>query len=307
MCYYNGQKVTRAESIRLKSIEKAIRNYNFLNVGVHNGFNYAPCAILVPSVDGKDFDIVQAEWGYVPGFVKTRTEANIFRAKYTTLNFKSENLFVKEDGNRSMWADAAKNRRCLVLSTGIVESRHIPKIGKKGQELKETIKYPYQVSLKDQEYFYLPGLYNEWLDPETSEFVMTVAFGITDANHVMSQIHNSKKRMPSILTDELAWEWLMEKPSEERLSQIARTQIPSRLLDFCTVDRNYRTTLEANPFQYPELAAIDMNFMDTEELQFNHWPAGTEAAPHGEEEMAVVEETVRTYYPPGMKQGDLFS
>jgi putative SOS response-associated peptidase YedK len=142
MCYYNGQKINRVEFIRLKGIEKAMRNYNFLNVGVHNGFNYAPCAILVASEDGKDFDIVQAEWGYVPGFVKTRAEANIFRAKYTTLNFKSENLFVKEDGKRSMWADAAKNRRCLVLSTGIVESRHIPKIGKKGQELKEMIKYP---------------------------------------------------------------------------------------------------------------------------------------------------------------------
>jgi putative SOS response-associated peptidase YedK len=273
MCYYNGQRVTRAEYIRLKSIEKAIKNYNFLNVGIHNGFNYAPCAILIASEDGKDFDIVQAEWGYVPGFVKTRTEANIFRAKYTTLNFKSENLFVKEDGNKSMWADAAKNRRCLVISTGIVESRHIPKIGKKGQELKEMLKYPYQVSVKGEEYFFLPGLYNEWLDPETSQFVNTVAFGITDSNSVMSQIHNSKKRMPSILTEDLAWEWLMEKPSEERLSQIARTQIPSRLLEFCTVDRNYRTTLEATPLEYPELTAIDTSFVDTEDLQFNYWPA----------------------------------
>jgi putative SOS response-associated peptidase YedK len=273
MCYYNGQKVTRAEFIRLKSLEKAIKNYNFLNVGVHNGFNYAPCAILVQSEDGTDFDIVQAEWGYVPGFVKTRVEANIFRAKYTALNFRSENLFTKEDGKRSMWADAAKNRRCLVLSTGIVESRHIPKIGKKGQELKEMIKYPYQVGVKDQEYFYLPGLYNEWLDPEKGEFVNTVALGITDSNSVMSQIHNSKKRMPTILTEDLAWEWLMERPSEERLSQIARTQIPSRLLEFCTVDRNYRTALEATPLDYPELPAIDMSFIDTEELKFNHWPA----------------------------------
>ena len=271
MCYYNGQRVTRAEYIELKGLAKPVRNYPFLNVGVHNGFNYAPCAILVPSENNKDFDIVQAEWGYVPGFVKTRAEANIFRAKYTTLNFRSENLFVKEDGKRSMWADAAKNRRCLVLSTGIVESRHIPKIGKKGQELKEMIKYPYQVSLKEQEYFYLPGLYNEWLDPETGQFVNTVAFGITDSNSVISQIHNSKKRMPSILTEDLAWEWLMEKPSAERLSQIARTQIPSNLLEFCTVDRNYRTTLEATPLEYPELAAIDTTFVDTEELQFNHW------------------------------------
>jgi len=307
MCYYNGQKVTRAEFIRLKAIEKSIRKYNFLNVGVHNGFNYSPCAILVQSEDGKDFDIVQAEWGYVPGFIKTRAEANIFRAKYTTLNFKSENLFVKEDGKRSMWADAAKNRRCLVLSTGIVESRHIPKIGKKGQELKETIKYPYQVGVKDHEYFYLPGLYNEWLDPETSQFVMTVAFGITDSNHVMSQIHNSKKRMPSILTEDLAWEWLMEKPTDERLSQIARTQIPSRLLEFCTVDRDYRTTLEATPLDYPELAPIDLKYVDTEELPFNHWPADMEPVLHEKEAGIMVEETVRTYYPPGMKtQGNLF-
>ncbi|CAM3799894.1 SOS response-associated peptidase [Mucilaginibacter galii] len=308
MCYYNGQKVTRAESIRLKGIEKAIKRYNFLNVGVHNGFNYAPCAILIPSANGKDFDIVQAEWGYVPGFVKTRTEANIFRAKYTTLNFKSENLFVKENGDRSMWADAAKNRRCLVLSTGIVESRHVPKIGKKGQELKEMIKYPYQISLKGQEYFYLPGLYNEWLDPETSQFVITVAFGITDSNQVMSQIHNSKKRMPAILTDELAWEWLMEKPSEERLSQIARTQIPSRLLDFCTVDRNYRTTLEATPLDYPELAPIDTAFIDTEELKFNHWPMELEQLSDQKEEMVLAGETIPAYYPPRInKQGDLFS
>ncbi|WCT14390.1 hypothetical protein [Mucilaginibacter jinjuensis] len=41
---------------------------------------------------------------------------------------------MKEDGTRSMWADAAKNRRCLVLSTGIVESRHVPKIGKKASK-----------------------------------------------------------------------------------------------------------------------------------------------------------------------------
>jgi len=310
MCYYNGQKITRAESIRLKGIEKAIRKYNFLNVGVHNGFNYAPCAILVPSADGKDFDIVQAEWGYVPGFVKTRTEANIFRAKYTTLNFKSENLFVKEDGKRSMWADAAKNRRCLVLSTGIVESRHIPKIGKKGQPLKEMIKYPYYVTVKGQEYFYMPGLYNEWLDPETSEFVNTEAIGITEANSLMRQIHNSKLRMPTILTEDLAYEWLLGKPGEVRLSEIARTQIPSRLLDFCTIDPAYRTGGEAVPRAFPELAALDMTYLDTaEELKFNHWPAGSETLADEKDELVLADAgSTRTRQPSTQHlQGDLFS
>lgn len=298
MCYYNGQKVTRAEFIKLKSLAKAVSRYNFLNVGVHNGFNYAACAILIPTEDGKDFNIVQAEWGYVPGFIKTRAEANIFRAKYTTLNFKSENLFVKEDGKRSMWADAAKNRRCLVLSTGIVESRHIPKIGKKGQELKETIKYPYNVHVKDQDYFFMPGLYNEWLDPETTQFVNTVAIGITRANELMKQIHNTKLRMPTILTEDLAWEWLMEKPSEERLQQIARTQIPSRLMEYCTIDPDYRKTLEATPKDFPDLAALDTTYLYREELDFDHWPAPA-FEPEPQAEKAVIGEQTVIYGRPG--------
>ena len=292
MCYYNGQKVTRAEFIKLKSLEKAVSKYNFLNVGVHNGFNYAPCAILVQTEDGKDFDIVQAEWGYVPGFIKTRAEANIFRAKYTTLNFKSENLFVKEDGKRSMWADAARNRRCLVLSTGIVESRHIPKIGKKGQELKETIKYPYHVQVKDQAYFYMPGLYNEWLDPETTQFVNTVAIGITQANDLMKQVHNTKLRMPAILTEDLAWEWLMDKPGEERLQVIARTQIPSRLLEYCTIDPDYRKALEATPRDFDELPALNTSYLYREELEFDHWPAPTFEPEPVEEHAVIGEQTV---------------
>jgi putative SOS response-associated peptidase YedK len=292
MCYYNGQKVTHAEFIKLKALEKAVSKYNFLNVGVHNGFNYAPCAILVQTEDGKDFDIVQAEWGYVPGYIKTRAEANIFRAKYTTLNFKSENLFVKEDGKPSMWASAAKNRRCLVLSTGIVESRHIPKIGKKGQELKETIKYPYHVQVKGQEYFFMPGLYNEWLDPETAQFVNTVAIGITKANDLMKQIHNTKLRMPTILTEDLAWEWLMEKPGEERLQLIARTQIPSRLLEYCTIDPDYRKALEATPRDFDELPALNTSYLYQEELEFDHWPAPAFEPEPSEEQGGMSEQTV---------------
>lgn len=99
----------------------------------------------------------------------------------------------------------------------------------------------------------------------------------------------------------------MEQPGEERLSQIARTQIPSSLLNFCTIDRNYRTTLEATPFHYPELAPIDTRYIHKEELQFNHWPADPSIGEQEDEEMVVAEQTVRAYYPRGLEQGDLFS
>jgi putative SOS response-associated peptidase YedK len=272
MCYYNGQKVTRAEFIELKRLEKAVKNYDFLDVGIHNGFTYPPCAIAIATDDHRDFELVQAQWGYIPGKM-SETAALEFRRKLTTLNFKGENLWKSEKGSWSMWSEPARKRRCLVLSTGIVESRHIPKMGKKGQELKETIKYPYQVGLKDKEYFWLPGLYSDWFNTDTQKVVKTFAIGITMANELMKQIHNSKLRMPAILTDDLAWEWLMENPTNDRLTEIAMTQIPSKLLESCTIDREYRTSREAVPTEYAELPAIDMTFVDTEKLEFDHWAA----------------------------------
>jgi putative SOS response-associated peptidase YedK len=268
MCYYNGQRISRSEFIRLLKLTKATKDYDFLNVGVHNGFGYKPCAVLVANEDQTDFEIVQMEWGYVPGYITNRDEANKFRRMYTTLNFKGENLFSNEQGKKSMWADAARNRRCLVLSTGIVESRHIPKIGAKGQVLKETEKFPYMVGIKEREYFWFPGLYNPWLDKETGELVNTFALGVTVANDLMKQIHNSKKRMPAILNDAQAWEWLMGNPTDERLQDLALTQVPSKAMEFCTIEKDYMRTQEATPREYAGLAPIDLTFLDTEELVY---------------------------------------
>ena len=38
MCYFNGQKVTHAEFIRLKTIEKAVVHYDFLHHDLVSGF-----------------------------------------------------------------------------------------------------------------------------------------------------------------------------------------------------------------------------------------------------------------------------
>lgn len=270
MCYYNGQKVTRTEFIRLKNLEKAVRNYNFLNVGVHNGFMFQPSAIAIANSDKTDFELTLGHWGYLPGAIKTHEEAQAFIRSYTTMNFKSENMLVNEKGNRSMWADAVeKGRTCLVLSTGMVENRHIPKIGKKGEPLKATDAFPYMVTMKDKEYWWLPGLYNQVLDKETGELVYTFAFATTKANALFRQIHNkdNKWRMPAIPSDDVAYEWLLENPSVERMQQIARTQVPSSEMEYCTITKEYLQRM-ANPTEYPNLAAIDMSYMDIEELLY---------------------------------------
>jgi putative SOS response-associated peptidase YedK len=271
MCYYNGQKITRAEFIRLKGIEKAIRNYNFLNVGVHNGFMFQPAAMAVANPGKTDFELVQGQWGYMPHNISSEEEAQQFLRRYTTMNFKSENMLQNDKGEKSMWADAVeKGRTCLVLSTGMVENRHLPKIGKNGKPLTTTEAFPYMVTIKGREYFWLAGLYNQVLNKITGELVYTFAFATTKANVLFRQIHNkdNKWRMPAVLNDDLAWEWMMTYPSKERLQRIAQTQVPSREMDYCTITKEYLQR-EANPTEYPNLAALDLSYMDAgEELLY---------------------------------------
>jgi putative SOS response-associated peptidase YedK len=105
------------------------------------------------------------------------------------------------------------------------------------------------------------------LDKETGELVYTFAFATTKANALMRQIHNkdNKWRMPAVLNDDLAWEWLMTSPTKERLQRIAQTQVPSKDMDYCTITKEYLSQRVANPTEYPNLAAIDMSYMDMEE------------------------------------------
>jgi len=272
MCYYNGQRVDKAEYIRLKNLEKAVSNYGFLDRQIQFGFQYSQCAVLVPVFnESEDFEIVQMEWGFLPSYVPNREEAAKFRTGYknaegkwiqgyTTLNAKAENLFVNEKGRKSIFADAARSRRCLVLSTGFFEWRHLPKLGKKGQTLKATEKYPYYISVKDQEYFFMAGIYEPWIDRETNERVNTVAILTTEANSLMAQIHNTKLRMPTILDNDLAHEWLFSDLNEERITEIAKTHIHSRDMEACSISKEFLKELEpTKPFSYEEVPALELN------------------------------------------------
>lgn len=167
-----------------------------------------------------------------------------------------------------MWANAVEaGRTCLVLSTGMVENRHINKIEKKGEPLKATEAFPYMVTMKDREYWWLPGLYNQVLDQETGELVYTFAFATTKANALFRQIHNkdNKWRMPAIPSDDVAYEWLLGNPSVQRMQEIARTQVMSKDMDFCTITKEYLTQRDANPTNYDTLPPIDLTYLNIAE------------------------------------------
>ena len=261
MCYYNGQKVTREEFIRLKMLEKAVKDYGYLDEALIDGFSDKPVAVLKPNADKTNFDIVQMEWGMIAPFVPNREEANIFKRKFTTLNAKAENLFTNEQGKRSMWASAIKKGRCLILSTGFFEWRHIHRThAKTGLPLKSADKYPYHINVINAPYFFMAGIYQDWTDRETGEVIETVALITTKANSVMAQVHNSKMRMPTILNDDLAYEWIMSDLSDERIMQIASTQLPSEEMVVHTISPQFKALVEpCEPFEYADLPPLEVS------------------------------------------------
>jgi putative SOS response-associated peptidase YedK len=267
MCYYNGVKVRRSEYIRLKALEKAIALYEFLAKPLHIGFEYGNVPVL-RRVEGEiDFDIVEMEWGFLPPRIKTREEAQKFRFGYTrsngqfqppitTLNAMGEELLLPF----KMYREAALGRRCLVLSSGFYEWRHVYPLNKRtGQPLKTPNKYPYHITVRDKPYFFIAGIWQPWKDESTGEYVETLSLITTSANGLMEQIHNSKKRMPSILNEDLAWEWLFGDLPEERIREIACYQFPANDMQACTIAKDFREALDPmQPFEYEDLPALDL-------------------------------------------------
>lgn len=237
MCYYNGIKVTRDEYIRLVNLEKEIKVLaELLAKPLVSGFEYTNYPILKPINGGSDFEIVQAHWEFIPSFCKTWADViEARKKKMMWLNAKSENLFINDKGQKSMWADAALKRRCLVLSSGFYEWRHYQPDGSK-----KEIAYPYYITLPNREYFYMEGIWQAWTDKETGETIDTFAIVTAKANSLMEQVHNKKKRMPTIVPDHLALEWIQEGLTQERILQLATYQYPAEQMTAYSILKDFR-------------------------------------------------------------------
>jgi putative SOS response-associated peptidase YedK len=107
----------------------------------------------------------------------------------------------------------------------------------------------------------MAGIWQPWKDLETGEYVESFSVVTTVANKLMEQVHNSKKRMPTILNDDLGYEWIFGNLSEERITEIAKTQYPANEMQACTIAKDFREALEpTKEFAYEDLAALELNF-----------------------------------------------
>jgi len=130
------------------------------------------------------------QWGLIPYWTKNATDAQSIRMK--TFNARAESLC-----ERSAYRDLVNKKHCLVPVSGFYEWQHT---GNK--------KIPWLIGVRDQQIFSIAGLYDHWTDKTTGETMSTFTILTTRANPMMENIHNTKKRMPVILSQEDEKEWL---------------------------------------------------------------------------------------------------
>ncbi|MEO6406240.1 MAG: SOS response-associated peptidase [Ferruginibacter sp.] len=213
-----------------------------------NGFDYGEALVILPK--GKDdIELRYMHWEFIPEWIRDAGSLTESRKKgIPLLNATAEKLLSSK-----MFKDAALKRRCLVPASHFYDWRHYKIPGEK----KETA-FPYCVKLKDTEYFYMAAIWQPWTDKETGEHLETFAIVTTEANNIMSRVHNKKHRMPVILTEEFAYEWIFADLSEERIHQIASFQYPSEEMDAYTIRKDFKITDDPlAAFEYEMLPSLN--------------------------------------------------
>src|ERR671938_575392 len=115
------------------------------------------------------------KWGLIPYWCKEKPKPPPINAKAETVN------------KLPMFRDAYARRRCIMPVDLFFEWKAI-----KGAKAKQ----PYAIGMKDGSAFGLAGLWENWRDPSTGEWVRTFAVLTTDVNELVADIHY---RMPVIL------------------------------------------------------------------------------------------------------------
>jgi len=175
-------------------IAEAERNLMVHWLEYERSFNVAPTerVPVVRWLDGAR-QALQMRWGLVPFFARG------VASNYGTINAAVENLQTKPSW-RGPWQRA---QRCLLVAAGFFEWHVLP----------DGSRHPYYITCADQPVFCLAGLWDRSVSADGTE-TLSCALITLPANALMSEIHNSKKRMPAILAVEDRDAWLSGSTEE---------------------------------------------------------------------------------------------
>lgn len=176
MCYHT---TTKGPALKIKEVFKLpmVDEQLFTPLYHANGFAH-PLLPVVANDEQKA--IFMFKWGLVPFWVKTPEDAA--KLANQTLNAKSETIFEKPS-----FKDSIVSRRCIIPVDGFFEWKH------EGKD-----KIPYFIHPKKHPFFLLAGIYSHWKNP-FGDIETTFSIITTEANELMAEIHNTKKRMPLMI------------------------------------------------------------------------------------------------------------
>lgn len=150
---------------------------------IFNGFLHLKAPVIANSQPNViDF----FSWGLIPHWAKDST------IQKNTLNARIETIAEKPSFKYSV------QNRCLILADAFFEWQWLDPKGKKKQK--------YKLTLPDESLFAFAGLWSQ----------KTFTILTTEANELMSEIHNSKKRMPLILASGTEKNWLSGQSMESQ-------------------------------------------------------------------------------------------
>lgn len=156
-----------------------------------NGFAHPKTPIIT---DEHPELIEHYNWGLIPHWAKDD------QIKKMTLNARIETLEDKPSFRGVI------TNRCLVIANGFYEWQW--------QDAKGKEKVKYEIGIGNRDLFAFAGLYSHWTDTHTGEIVDSYTIVTTEANPLMAEIHNHKKRMPIILHQEDEHNWLEGAPTK---------------------------------------------------------------------------------------------
>ena len=200
MCYYSSI------SVGFKIIEtrfgiKFIQSELYKPVYSASAFTFP----LMPAITNENpAEIVLLQWGLIPFWVKD--DATAIKIRQRTLNARSETIFAKP-----MFRHSILSKRCIALVDGFFEWRHI-----------NNKSYPYYIRLADHQPFALAGIWDQWQNRDTGYEVMTFSIITTQANALVEQIHNTRKRMPVILPRENEKRWIDNNLDKKEIESMLR-------------------------------------------------------------------------------------
>lgn len=153
--------------------------------GTVSGFSH-PKMIVIPAKKPLQFSLFT--WGLEPSH------------GYNTLNARSETY------KTGKLYKPFSEQRCIIPVQGFYEWQHLNKLGQADPAGKKKKKFFIQDS--QSELTALAGIYSELVNQETGEIEGSFAVLTLEANPLMAEIHNTKKRMPLILREENEMNWL---------------------------------------------------------------------------------------------------